>query len=155
MNRSLIIALGSNIEPKEENLLTAMKLLKSFFKLIDLSPIYLSDPVDYLDQDDFLNMVARFETPSQPPLEVLKILKSIELEMKREKFIDKGPRNIDLDIIFYDDLSYADADLIIPHPSWQNRNFVVFPLLDLNLSKEFKLFIEPFARLLKAPQKTN
>jgi 2-amino-4-hydroxy-6-hydroxymethyldihydropteridine diphosphokinase len=152
---SLIIALGSNIEPKEKFLRDAISRLKKEFSLIKCSHVYESEPVDYLKQDNFLNMVAQFQTPNFGPEETLVSLQNIEKDMDRVKEIDKGPRNIDLDILFFGDAEVNTQKLTIPHPSWYQRNFVVFPLLDLNLTADLRLKVEPFSKELTPPTRTN
>lgn len=151
----LVIALGSNIEPRHENLKSAMDELKKSFTYIKASRVYESDPVDYLDQDNFLNMVAQFEIPANTPEEILDQLQSIEKMMKRNKVIDKGPRNIDLDIIFVGRTKLRSETLNIPHLSWKNRNFVVFPLLDLNLDPDLMQKVDLFSKELSRPSVTE
>lgn len=155
MTKQLIIALGSNIEPKREYLQIAIDHLKDHFQLIKLSSIYQSEPVDYLEQDQFLNMVASFQLPDLEPKAVLELLQKIEREMKRVKFIDKGPRNIDLDIIFFGDQQYQDDQLSIPHPRWMLRDFVIYPLLELDLSPELLTLVESYTKDIAPPLKTD
>lgn len=126
---SLIIALGSNIEPRWRHLQIARDQLSRFFEFQIVSKIYESSPVDDFDQDTFLNQVIECLLPPQyTPPDVLKILQSIEISMGREKLRDKGPRNIDLDLIFYDLIKFQNHALITPHPQWLLRNFVLLPL---------------------------
>ena len=74
------------------------------------------------------------------PLELLKITKSIENKMGRTKVIDKGPRLIDIDIIFYENENFQSTQLVIPHPAWNQRSFVVFPLRELPFFKKSIFF---------------
>lgn len=152
---SLIIALGSNIEPRLEFLSQAVSYLKKTFSLIKLSSVYESEPVDYLEQDRFLNMVAQFEIPNMTPEQVLEELQSIEKEMLRHKTIDKGPRNIDLDIIFIGRTKIRSEKLNIPHLSWNQRNFVVYPLLDLDLEDDLRDKVLSFSKELTPPNLTE
>ena len=62
--------------------------------------------------------------------------------MGSEKLIKKGPRLIDIDIIFYADIEYRSSKLVIPHPQWENRAFVYLPLLELPVAKVRKLAIK-------------
>ena len=136
---SLILATGSNIGEKLHHLDTAIKKLQQHFNLIKSSRVYQSDPVEYLDQDIFYNQVLEFEKPkNMHPLEVFKTIKNIEDEMGRVKIINKGPRNIDIDIIFNGLQEYQDDQLSIPHHSWQKRSFVVLPLSELPFYQEIK-----------------
>ncbi len=129
---SLIISLGSNIEPKITYLQNALLELNKNFELIHASQIYTSNAVDYVNQDDFLNMVIEFKIPlNLAPDEVLKILMKIENSQGRHRKIDKGPRTIDLDLIFWGLDFINTPDLIVPHPRWNERSFIIMPLQEL------------------------
>lgn len=152
---SLIIALGSNIEPRHKFLNTAIGYLKNKYSLIKLSSIYESEPVDYLEQDYFLNMVAQFEMPKISPEKILEDLQEIEKKMQRKKIINKGPRNIDLDIIFIGRTKVRSNRLNIPHLSWSKRNFVVYPLLELDLEEDLRSKVLSFSKDLTSPKITK
>ena len=126
-----LLSLGSNTGNSMENLKTAITKLeeKSIF-VEDCSSIYSSTPVDYLNQPDFLNMSLIIETYLEPQ-QLLSELKNIEKEMGRVKTIEKGPRNIDLDIIFWERGSFESSDLTIPHKEAEKRLFVIFPTLEI------------------------
>lgn len=126
-----LLSLGSNTGDPMENLKTAITKLeeKSIF-VDDCSSVYSSNPVGYLEQNDFLNMSLIVETSMEPQL-LLAELKNIEREMGRVKTIEKGPRNIDLDIIFWENGSFESSDLTIPHKEAENRLFVIFPTLEI------------------------
>ncbi len=129
---SLILATGSNVGDSVFNLNKAKEYLLKKFKLISESRIYKSEPVEYLKQDDFFNQVLEFKIPDDiGPNSTFKYIKNIENLMGREKKIEKGPRNIDIDIIFWDYLFYESKNLVIPHHSWSKRSFVVEPLKEL------------------------
>jgi len=140
---SLIIAIGSNIGDKEKNLFQVKKILRSKFTYISESPIYESEPVDYINQDYFYNQLLEFKLPHLSPLQVLDICQEIETDMGRVKLIDKGPRLIDIDIIFWGLESLKTKRLTIPHSSWSIRSFIVKPLKHLPyfkiLKKSFKI----------------
>lgn len=153
---SLIIALGSNIDNKINNLSQAKNLINEKFEFIAQSKIYQSAPVDFLEQDSFLNQVLEYKIPDKKdPIEVWESLRAIEIKMGRNKIIPKGPRNIDIDIIFWATEIFNYKNLIIPHPSWDQRSFVVKPLLELpfakiikqefNIPEEFTSFAEPLS----------
>ena len=130
---SLIIATGTNLGDKLNNLHKALHFLQKHFILIKKSQIYCSEAVDYLDQPDFFNQVLEFEIPSQlSPLEILKICSQIEKEMGRKRDIPKGPRVIDIDILFFQLESFHSQNLQIPHPRLFERSFVVRPLIELS-----------------------
>ena len=97
---SLIIATGSNIGNKIENLSKGKASLLKHFELISESRIYESQAVDYTNQPSFLNQVLEFKIPDLKPESIMKLLIKLEIELGRKKTIDKGPRNIDLDILF-------------------------------------------------------
>ena len=126
-----LLSLGSNIGDSMENLKTAIARLeeKSIF-VEDCSSVYSSNPVDYLEQNDFLNMSLIVETACGPQ-QLLSELQNIEREMGRVKTIEKGPRNIDLDIIFWENGSFESSDLTIPHKEAEKRLFVIFPTLEI------------------------
>jgi 2-amino-4-hydroxy-6-hydroxymethyldihydropteridine diphosphokinase len=86
--------------------------------------------VGYTPQDWFVNAAVEIETNSGPE-ELLGILKKIELEMGRKRTVRLGPREIDLDILFYDDLVLKNGDLEIPHPNLHRRRFVLVPLNEI------------------------
>lgn len=142
----LILGLGSNIGNREKNILTAINLLKEHFNYLDHSSLFSSIPVDYLEQSDFLNMAIEFQKPNFSPQTILNITQQIEKEMGRKKTIDKGPRNIDIDILFLGKSLLDQNNLKIPHPEIKKRNFVLFPLAELQsfieLKKRFKLDLD-------------
>ena len=126
-----LLSLGSNTGDPMKNLKTAITKLeeKSIF-VEDCSSVYSSTPVDYLDQPDFLNMSLIVETACGPQ-QLLSELKNIEHGMGRVKTVEKGPRNIDLDIIFWENGSFESSDLTIPHKEAEKRLFVIFPTLEI------------------------
>ena len=132
-----LLSLGSNIGDSFENLKKAISKLeeKSIF-IDDCSSVYASSPVDYLTQSDFLNMALIAETAYEPA-QLLEKLKEIECEMGRVKTIEKGPRNIDLDIIFWENGTFESENLTIPHKEAANRLFVIFPTLEIIDNSEY------------------
>ena len=140
---SLIIATGSNLKNKLENLNNAKLNLQKHFDLIKESEVFESEAVDYTAQPDFYNQVLEFKIPYMDKDEVMRLLLDIELYMGRTRDIDKGPRTIDLDILFWGTEEYKSELLTLPHPRWSNRSFVVRPLQQLpffkTLEKCFKI----------------
>ncbi len=128
---SLIIATGSNIGHSVQTLKAARNELAKHFKLIAASRIYYSKAVDYENQPDFYNQVLEFSTPEISPDEVMTLLLAIEIKFGRHRDIPKGPRTLDVDIIFWDTTSWNSDIVTIPHPRWQERSFVVKPLQEL------------------------
>lgn len=130
---TIYIGLGSNLGNKKENIRQALNLLNEVegITIVKVSSFYETEPVGYEDQDWFINAVAQTET-SFSPQEILKIFKDIEQKIGREESTRWGPRKIDLDILFYDQLVYKSNDLIIPHPRLHERAFVLVPLAEIN-----------------------
>jgi 2-amino-4-hydroxy-6-hydroxymethyldihydropteridine diphosphokinase len=128
---SLIIASGSNIGDSPNILREACRDLARDFALISFSQIYTSQAIEYENQPDFYNQVLEFSLPSQKPDEVMKLLLEMEKKFGRHRDIPKGPRTLDLDIIFWGTTSFQSDSVTIPHPRWFERSFVVKPLQEL------------------------
>jgi 2-amino-4-hydroxy-6-hydroxymethyldihydropteridine diphosphokinase len=125
------IALGSNLGDRAANLAKAREMLTDDIQVLKRSSIYQTAPWGYSEQDDFYNQVLECET-SLRPLILLKILKKIEKKMGRKETFRNGPRVIDLDILFYDDLILKTRRLVIPHPGLHERTFVLVPMAEIN-----------------------
>lgn len=95
-----------------------------------LSPVYETEPWGFEEQPNFLNQVIQAETDLEPH-ELLDFLKELEKHMGRQQTIRYGPRVIDLDILFYDDLVIETPELTIPHPNMTKRSFVLVPLAEI------------------------
>lgn len=125
------IGIGSNLGNREENCLKAVKFMSSGKIVVRrLSSLYETEPWGEHDQPKFINMVAEAET-SIEPFELLKTLKAIESKMGRTESGRWGPRVIDLDILFYDNLVLRTPELTIPHPLIGEREFVLRPLAEI------------------------
>jgi 2-amino-4-hydroxy-6-hydroxymethyldihydropteridine diphosphokinase len=135
---SFFVATGTNLGNRKANLLEAKSLLQKHFELIAESRLYESPAVDYLNQPDFYNQVLEFRLPTRPAEEVMKILLELEKDMGRNRDIPKGPRIIDLDILFWGDSKIESEILAIPHPRLFERSFVVLPLSELPGFKELE-----------------
>ena len=130
MTHSVYIALGTNLGDRLANLRAAIASLTPEVTVLAESHVYETPPWGYEDQPAFLNMVVKAETGLGPePL--LEHLKQIEAELGREQNFRWGPRLIDLDILFYDDLVLESPPLVIPHPRLHERAFVLVPLADV------------------------
>jgi 2-amino-4-hydroxy-6-hydroxymethyldihydropteridine diphosphokinase len=134
MIEQVYLGLGSNLGDKKDNLLSALQLLEASpgINLKDCSSIYETEPVGYLEQPSFLNLAVRISTDLTPP-ELLKKCQEIENKLGRIRTTRWGPRTIDLDLILYGEQVWQTEDLIIPHPSLQDRLFVVAPLQELGV----------------------
>jgi 2-amino-4-hydroxy-6-hydroxymethyldihydropteridine diphosphokinase len=124
--------LGSNIGDKAENILRALDTLSQFdgIKVTKVSSFYETEPVGYEDQDWFINAVAQIETIFSPE-ELLNTFKKVEQIMGRKNTIRWGPREIDLDLLMYDQLCLESPGLVIPHPRLHERSFVLVPLAEI------------------------
>jgi len=128
------ICVGSNLGSKLENCRQGIAELSrgEASRLVDQSPVYQTEPVDYKDQDWFVNYVVKIETVLQP-LVLLDRLKSIEDAAGRTRdSVRFGPRVLDLDIVFYDDMVMDHPRLVIPHPRMHERRFVLKPVCDID-----------------------
>lgn len=125
------ISLGTNIEPRAENLQEALRNLRDVVVIHRISSIYETEPWGFTDQAWFLNQVVECEAAVSPE-ELLKLLKEIEEKMGRTATFRYGPRVIDLDILLYGNLVQKNSSLLIPHPSMTERAFVLVPLLEIN-----------------------
>jgi len=98
--------------------------------VVAISSIYETEPVGYLEQPWFLNQVVCVDTALSPK-ELLDRCRQVESHMGRVREIPKGPRTIDLDILFYHDRILREPDLVIPHPAIPDRRFVLEPMNEL------------------------
>jgi 2-amino-4-hydroxy-6-hydroxymethyldihydropteridine diphosphokinase len=128
---SLIIATGSNIGESISILNQACKTLSEKFHLVAASRIYTSKAIEYENQPDFFNQVLEFHLPALDPETVMLELLKIERDFGRNRNIPKGPRTLDLDIIFWGLKQINSENLITPHPRWLERSFVVRPFQEL------------------------
>jgi 2-amino-4-hydroxy-6-hydroxymethyldihydropteridine diphosphokinase len=124
------LALGTNLGDRPGNLRAAITALAPTVTVLMQSFIYETLPWGVTDQPSFLNMVISGET-RQKPQELLKNLKELETQLGRVPSIHYGPRKIDIDILFYDNLIFESPELTLPHPRLHERAFVLVPLADL------------------------
>lgn len=125
------IALGSNLGDKEKNLRRALLLLtQQGVEVVRVSSFISTEPYGVTDQPQFLNAVACVRT-SLAPLALLDVLLATELAMGRVRLRHWGERNIDLDLLLYEDMVLDTKRLHLPHPDMQNRDFVLLPLAEI------------------------
>jgi 2-amino-4-hydroxy-6-hydroxymethyldihydropteridine diphosphokinase len=128
---AIYIALGSNLGDKAKNMKEALGYLaKKDITVCKVSDFMETRPYGVTDQPDFLNAVAEVRTEKSPE-ELLQVLLQIEQEMGRKRIRRWGERNIDLDLLLYDDQIIDLPDLKVPHPDMQNRDFVLRPLAQI------------------------
>ena len=126
------IGLGSNIGDKAANIREAMRRLRADgdVALKAMSSLYRTAPWGVIEQDFFVNACA-IVTTRLPPRELLARAKTIEHDMGRERGVRWGPRLIDIDLLYYGDLTVEDDDLKLPHLDLFNRAFVLVPLAEI------------------------
>ena len=127
----VFLAMGSNIGNWKVNFNNCLKELGAIGNLVSIGNIYLSKPYGYKKQSDFYNTAVEFHTNSTP-IKLMNELQILEKKLHKNKFIKNGPRRIDIDIIFFNSLKINNVNLVIPHPRSANRDFVIFPLCDID-----------------------
>jgi 2-amino-4-hydroxy-6-hydroxymethyldihydropteridine diphosphokinase len=131
MTKSIVyLALGTNLGDRPGNLRAAIAALPPDVTVLANSSVYETPPWGVTDQPAFLNMVIKGET-RQGPQRLLKHLKHLEIQLGRLPSIRYGPRKIDIDLLFYDDILLDTPEITLPHPSLHERAFVLVPLADL------------------------
>ncbi|MFZ0532317.1 MAG: 2-amino-4-hydroxy-6-hydroxymethyldihydropteridine diphosphokinase [Anaerolineales bacterium] len=130
MTHIIYISLGSNLGDRLANLRNAMTNISPKVKAVAQSSIYETEPWGYSDQPSFLNQIIK-ATTDRAPFDLLAFIKEIEVSMGRQETFRFGPRLIDLDILFYDDLVLNTPKLTIPHPRIIERAFVLIPLVEI------------------------
>jgi 2-amino-4-hydroxy-6-hydroxymethyldihydropteridine diphosphokinase len=133
MGHIAYIGIGSNLGDKPSQCEKAVsEILKiDRHKLLAKSSLYKTQPLGYTSQDWFVNGAIKIETDLKPP-ELLRALKTIESQLGRKETFRWGPRAIDLDLLFFDDIQIHTEELQIPHPLIQNRQFVLIPLAEID-----------------------
>lgn len=125
------VALGTNLGDKEANLRRALELLAEHgIEVAAVSSFIETEPYGVTDQPTFLNGVCKVRT-ALAPLELLRTLLAIEQEMGRVRLRHWGERNIDLDLLLYEDVRMDTPELKLPHPDMLNRDFVMVPLREI------------------------
>ncbi len=126
------IGIGSNLDDKRGNCSRALDTLaaQKEITLLSASSLYYTEPYGDIEQSWFVNSVAKIETELDP-FDLLKRLKAIEVEFGRVREVKGGPRTLDLDMLFYDELVLSQDCLTIPHPLSHERAFVLIPLMEI------------------------
>lgn len=127
---TVYLALGTNLEKRSTNLVTACNELKKYVTIKRISHIYETPPWGVTDQAAFLNQVLEVTTALSPQ-ELLTTIKDIEVKMGRVPSELYGPRLIDIDILLYGCHEVSSPNLTIPHPRLVERAFVLVPLDEL------------------------
>ena len=132
MNKAYL-GLGSNIGNRLSYLNRALDILNSNpnINIVEKSKVYETKAWGYKNQADFLNICVEIQTTLNPK-ELLKECQGVEKKLNRKRLIRWGPRTIDVDILFFNDIILQEENLEIPHPRIKERAFVLIPLIDLN-----------------------
>lgn len=148
------LALGSNVGDSRQQIVKAVEMLSKHLHHLKQAPLYHSKAVDYTEQPDFLNTAVSGQTTLEP-LQLFHALKAIEQQIGRTKTFRWGPREIDIDIIFYGDTVLDSAELTIPHARFRERAFVLQPIYDLSpafVDPRSGLSVEQLLKALPAEQ---
>lgn len=137
IQKQVFLGLGSNIGNRLEYLKEALRRISLLpnTKIEKHSSVYETAPVGYLEQDDFLNMVVEIST-NLNPVSFFKKIQAIEKDLGRVRKVEKGPRVIDIDILYWGSEILSMNTLQIPHPEVEHRRFVLVPLNEI--APEFK-----------------
>ncbi len=142
------LGIGSNLHDREGNCEKAIALLEdNKIKVIKRSSMIETEPWGIEEQPRFINMAVEAETDLSPE-ELLKTLKKIEEDIGREPTLRWGPRSIDLDILFYDDLILKTRELEVPHVGIAERDFVLKPLAEIAPDKVHPILKKSISDLL-------
>jgi len=137
--RQALIGAGANLGDRLATLSAAIDALGHTPGIVhvECSRVYETDPVGYLDQPAFLNLVAGVKTTLSPEA-LLEVIQAIETCFGRERAIRWGPRTLDLDLLAYEGETRHTARLILPHPRMRERAFVLVPLADVLARPDFR-----------------
>ncbi|MEI7548102.1 MAG: 2-amino-4-hydroxy-6-hydroxymethyldihydropteridine diphosphokinase, partial [Actinomycetota bacterium] len=128
VSHTAFIALGSNLGDRERYLRFAVRELGN---VVAMSQVFETEPVGGpQDQGAFLNMVVKIETPLDP-YALIRHCQRIEANALRQRLVHWGPRTLDVDLLFYDDVHITSEQLTVPHPRIFERRFVLAPLSEV------------------------
>lgn len=154
--KTVYLSIGSNIGDKSKYLDFAVSELQKsdFCDVVKVSDYIVTAPVGGVEQDDFLNAGIKLKTLLSP-YEFLEFINKIEAMAGRERIIHWGPRTLDIDIIFYEDLIINDEKLKIPHIEMENREFVLEPLCQIEPFFKHPAYNITIKELLRNIQQKN
>jgi len=130
---TVYVGLGGNVNDPADAIRKALALIdeRGLGRVTAVSSLWKTEPVGLLEQPWFVNAATEVETELPPDI-FLAGLKAIERELgRKERRVKNGPRNIDLDLLLYDDLVRPAPDPVIPHPRMHQRRFVLAPLAEI------------------------
>ena len=149
MQKTVYLSLGSNVGERVENLKTAISKLGSLGNVVAVSSFYETEPVEMTAQAWFVNCAARLDTEKMPR-QLLKGVLDLEREMGRRRTQNKGPRNIDIDILLFGNSIVETKGLTIPHPALHQRRFVLGPLAEIAAEVRHPVFKNTVREMLDA-----
>lgn len=154
--KKVALSLGSNVGDKYKHIIDAIKMLKESLGSdeITVASYYLAEPYGVKDQEWFLNTALIGKTDLSPQ-ELLVIVKEIENKIGRIQRRHWGEREIDIDIIFYQDETVFDEQLTIPHPETEKRRFVLLPLAEIALEFTHPVYKKTVSELLQECEDTS
>lgn len=139
---TVFLGLGSNLGNRPDHLRTGLqKISEKAGRLKKVSGIYETEPWGVEDQDTYYNLVAEIET-ALLPLQLMQVMRQIEEESGRERKERWGSRTLDIDLLFFEDYRFTMPDLTVPHPRLTERNFVLYPIVEIAPG-----FVHPATRL--------
>jgi len=149
MPQIVYLSLGSNVGDREHHLRSAIGRLGATGRIVSVSSLYETEPVEFVDQAWFLNCVVALETTQTAP-QLMASLLGIEQEMGRQRTQKKGPRTIDIDILLSGDTILESDGLTIPHPALHRRRFVLEPLAEIAPEARHPVLKKTVMELLRA-----
>jgi len=141
MNNQVHLALGSNLGNKKNNIIAALELIDTLGNWLVTSKIYYTPPSGFTPQPFFFNSACKFQT-RKSVFELLSILKKFESLVGRKQNFKNGPRIIDIDILYFNNLYINTPVLSVPHPKIHERDFVLHPLCEISPD-----FIDPIHKI--------
>ena len=153
----IFLGLGSNKGDRLKYLQQAIKEISSQDKcrVVNFSSIYETTPLGNAEQGNYYNAVVEIETVLGA-YDLFFFLKSIEAKLGRDAIFEKwGPREIDIDLLFYNNLTYDNNQLTLPHPEILKRDFVIIPLLEIAPGFVHPLLKKPFDEIDLAFDETH
>ena len=149
MPQIVYLSLGSNVGDREAQLRDAVARLGAAGRVVALSSVYETEPVELTGQPWFLNCAVALETEKSPG-ELMTAILDIEQEMGRRRVLRKGPRSIDIDILLFGGTIMDSTELTIPHPAMHHRRFVLEPLAEIAPELQHPVLKKTIRELLDA-----
>jgi len=130
VRKIVYLSLGSNLGDREANLRTAIEKLQEVGNVVAFSSFYETEPVEVTAQPWFLNCAVKLDT-ERMPRQLISAILALEQSMGRQRKQQKGPRTLDIDILFFGSSIIEIPSLTVPHPHLHERRFVLEPLAEI------------------------